>query len=225
MAEGQPGAYVDQAPGGAPAAGAAPPPAQWQGPYLDANTGRYYYYNPLTQQSSWAQAPALAPCGDPAQQPMAYGMPGMMPGYPAMPMPFGYHYGAMTAAYGGCHFPGGPLPGADQGGRRDEGKPECGDWKRGRCDRGDSCRFAHVGAGGGSGGGGGGGGDECGDFKRGKCNRGDACRFAHVKPTQPCRDFEQGKCTRGDTCKFVHNTCKIVRDGSDGRSRSRSRSR
>jgi len=190
---------------GAPAAGGAPPPTVWQGPYLDQASGRYYYHNPYTQQSSWAQAhpdpAAMAAYGmaDPNVA-AAYGMPAMMPvpGYHMMPMPYGYPYmaGALTAAYSGAVGGATPEPSKD-------------------------------GAGGGDGR------SECGDFKRGKCDRGDSCRYEHVKPSQECRDFRSGRCARGANCKFLHDgdlahivEKKLERDGgNDGDEKQRKRSR
>lgn len=181
-------------PAAAPAT--APQHTAWQGPYLDATSGRYYYHNPWTRESSWAQAPAAAPLLDgtlngmhpatPYGMPaMPMGMPGMHPaGYPLMPLPYGYPYmpGTMAAAYGGAY--GGPMAGAlplPMGGGPSSRTATSGDG----AERGD-------------------GRDECGDFKRGKCDRGDSCRYAHVKPNQECRDFRAGRCTRGATCKFLH---------------------
>mmetsp|Transcript_17790 Transcript_17790/g.45037 ORF Transcript_17790/g.45037 Transcript_17790/m.45037 type:complete len:233 (+) Transcript_17790:49-747(+) len=196
-----PGAVPGAVPAGAPPPGVLPqaaPPTQWQGPYLDATSGRYYYYNPWTQQSSWAQA--MASPGDPAalasgmpQQPAAMpampsAIPGMPAGYPMMPMPYGYPYmapGAMTAAYGGAPA-GGALPASSAGTT--------------------------------------GGRDECGDYKRGKCDRGDTCRFAHVKPTQECRDYRAGRCTRGSNCKFLHDN-EVAHKVAPAPARERSRSR
>ena len=44
---------------------------------------------------------------------------------------------------------------------------QCNDWKRGMCNRGQSCIYAHVG----EGGGGMVGREECADYKRGMCHR------------------------------------------------------
>lgn len=208
---------VAAGPGGSPPAGsmpipsvaqmAAPPPTAWQGPYLDATSGRYYYHNPWTQQSSWAQAPAAPPpegaagaipaaaYGMPA---MPMGVPGMPPaGYPMMPMPYGYPYMApgMQAAYAGAY--GAPAPGQSQ---PPIGGPTGGGSTGGSLGRDD-------------------GREECGDFKRGKCDRGDTCRYVHVKPTQECRDFRAGRCTRGANCKFLHDGDVVAHT----RERSRSR--
>merc|ERR1719373_1349896 len=106
----------------------------------------------------------------PQQQPMAaYGMPA---GYPMMPMPYGYPYmapGAMAAAYGGSPVAGGALPAASGGRDLDLGKSqECGDFKRGKCDRGDSCRYIHVKPT-----------QECRDYRAGRCTRGATCKFLH----------------------------------------------
>mmetsp|Transcript_97878 Transcript_97878/g.276885 ORF Transcript_97878/g.276885 Transcript_97878/m.276885 type:complete len:211 (+) Transcript_97878:86-718(+) len=74
-------------------------------------------------------------------------------------------------------------------------KELCGDFRRGTCSRGDSCRYAHSGSAGGDsrGGGGGGGGREiCGDFKRGICNRGDSCRYSHADDRGRSRSRSRG---------------------------------
>lgn len=59
----------------------------------------------------------------------------------------------------------------------------CYAWREGKCDRGDSCRFAHSE-------------DGAGDFRRDD-RRGD-------RPPQVCYDWQRGQCTRGDSCRFVH---------------------
>merc|ERR1719373_348538 len=85
-----------------------------------------------------------------------------------MPMPYGYPYmapGAMTAAYGGTAA-GGALPTASAG--TGGGRDECGDFKRGKCDRGDTCRFVHVKPT-----------QECRDYRAGRCTRGSTCKFLH----------------------------------------------
>mmetsp|Transcript_100778 Transcript_100778/g.291406 ORF Transcript_100778/g.291406 Transcript_100778/m.291406 type:complete len:94 (-) Transcript_100778:92-373(-) len=69
----------------------------------------------------------------------------------------------MTAAYSGA--PGG---GASGGGARDPRDEECGDFKRGKCDRGDSCRYVHRKPT-----------EECRDFRAGRCTRGANCKFMH----------------------------------------------
>eukprot|EP00812_Abedinium_dasypus_P014014 NODE_7528_length_435_cov_153.394737.p2 GENE.NODE_7528_length_435_cov_153.394737~~NODE_7528_length_435_cov_153.394737.p2 ORF type:complete len:67 (+),score=10.57 NODE_7528_length_435_cov_153.394737:3-203(+) len=44
----------------------------------------------------------------------------------------------------------------------------CGDFQRGRCHRGVSCRYAHVAPT-----------DECQEFRRGTCTHGETCKFLH----------------------------------------------
>uniref|UniRef100_A0A7S2IFD3 C3H1-type domain-containing protein n=1 Tax=Zooxanthella nutricula TaxID=1333877 RepID=A0A7S2IFD3_9DINO len=116
----------------------------WQGPYLDAATGRYYYFDPVSQQSAWAQTPAMG--------------------------------GAMGAC-GGCGGCGvsAAYSSASLGGGGRDGREECGDWKRGLCDRGDTCKYVHVGPAQerriGK--------EECRDFRAGRCTRGEGCRFSH----------------------------------------------
>eukprot|EP00397_Hematodinium_sp_SG-2012_P024534 GEMP01025557.1.p1 GENE.GEMP01025557.1~~GEMP01025557.1.p1 ORF type:complete len:352 (+),score=70.26 GEMP01025557.1:68-1123(+) len=111
----------------------------------------------------------------------------------------------------------------------------CNDFKHGRCDRGDECKFLHSLEPEGP--------PTCYDFSIGQCTRGDDCKFAHAevhvphfdkprrddphfdkprrhdrkerrpveflpKQTQNCFDFTQGRCDRGDGCKYVHEqTC------------------
>jgi len=60
----------------------------------------------------------------------------------------------------------------------------CYAWREGKCDRGDSCRFAHSED------------ASAGDFRRDD-RRGD-------RPPQVCFDWQRGQCTRGDSCRFVH---------------------
>lgn len=120
--------------------------------------------------------------------------------------------------------PPGMVPGGMGMGAPQDDRPACGDFKSGKCSRGQGCRFSH-GQGGGSssmmpmmmsafagkgGGGGRGSTNECGDHKMGKCNRGDGCKFSHGAEDKrfapDCGDFKRGICSRGDSCKFRHET-------------------
>lgn len=160
-------------PGAEAVAGASP--VQWQGPYLDAATGRYYYYNPWTQQSSWASTPGAPDAATAAAAALGVGgvagaMQAAVPvqamhGLQMMPM-YGY-LPQMAAAYAGAGLTGALSGGGGASLMKSDG--------------------------------------ECGDFKRGKCDRGDTCKYLHVKPTQECRDFKAGRCSRGATCKFLHD--------------------
>lgn len=149
-------------PGGLPPPGMQLPGASpWSGPYFEPTTGRYYYYNLYTQQSEWA-APTAAPA--PAMYPPQYGAPGY-PAYPAMPMmtmpPQDPAAFGASAAYGASGFD--PL------GQAVDRREHCSDFKRGKCDRGAACKYAHIKSQ-----------EECGDFKRGRCTRGATCKFLHI---------------------------------------------
>eukprot|EP00397_Hematodinium_sp_SG-2012_P058042 GEMP01073113.1.p1 GENE.GEMP01073113.1~~GEMP01073113.1.p1 ORF type:complete len:301 (-),score=48.56 GEMP01073113.1:199-1101(-) len=121
------------------------------------------------------------------------------------------------------------------------GHARCVDFVRGRCRRGNQCRFPHQ--------------DLCIDFARGNCQRPDCPRF-HPRPKKDkkrmarnhwdtdaaspgrpqervrpdivddpndppivhrprtCVDFVEGRCARGRTCKFVHpQTCTEYNNG------------
>ena len=98
------------------------------------------------------------------------------------------------------------------GGVGDDGGGVCFDFTKGRCMRGDGCRFSHdlalassalaASKGG-----------VCFDYTKGVCNRGDTCRFSHelpvagtqVKSSGVCFDFTRGMCTRGESCRFSHD--------------------
>jgi len=96
--------------------------------------------------------------------------------------------------------------------KSDSGEEKCRDFfLKGRCWRGDKCKFAH--------------GDMCIDFSNGRCHRSD-CKFAHVGSSseygplpsallsavdhpgderEKCLDFSKGKCFRGQSCRFSHD--------------------
>merc|ERR1740129_893548 len=153
-----------------------------QGPYLDPNGGRYYYCNMQTMRSEWApEQPAPLPGQAPGQMPQYAAYPGY-PGYPA------YYPGAYPAA---AYVPQ-PQPAVAAGTAAatspTDGREICGDFKRGMCTRGDTCKYSHNVAGGTSATGavqqqqpGGFGREECADYKRGLCNRGATCRYVHVE--------------------------------------------
>jgi hypothetical protein len=63
----------------------------------------------------------------------------------------------------------GEGPGAD--------KSVCFDFQKGKCQRGEKCKFAHVLSSKPP--------SPCFDFQKGKCARGEKCRFAHVAPNKP----------------------------------------
>lgn len=91
----------------------------------------------------------------------------------------------------------------------------CFEFQKGRCSRGDGCRFSHAtnssssshsnshGTQG-----------VCYEFQKGNCLRGDNCRYLHVggfKDRGPsvCFSFrDTGYCDRGDTCRFASSHVK-----------------
>lgn len=212
-----------------------------QGPYLDPNSGRYYYCNMQTMRSEWApEQPAPLPGQAPGQMPQYAAYPGY-PGYPA------YYPGAYPAA---AYVPQ-PQPAVAAGTAAatspTDGREICGDFKRGMCTRGDTCKYSHNVAGGTSATGavqqqqpGGFGREECADYKRGLCNRGATCRYVHVEGfagggfnigKEECGDFKRGVCFRGERCRYSHDIPGMTGGGgaperrSPSRRRSRSRSR
>mmetsp|Transcript_66625 Transcript_66625/g.214688 ORF Transcript_66625/g.214688 Transcript_66625/m.214688 type:complete len:244 (+) Transcript_66625:64-795(+) len=156
-----------------------PPPQQgspWQGPYYDAATGRYYYYNIWTMQSDWAAPP-------PMQAMYAPQYAGGYTGYPVMPMPMmgaplpqdPATYATSTVAYGG-------MLGSDPLGQALDRREHCSDFKRGKCDRGAACKYAHIRPT-----------EECGDFKRGRCTRGSTCKYLHLGEGGPARSRSRSR--------------------------------
>jgi len=105
-------------------------------------------------------------------------------------------------------FGGPPMGGGFGGGYGGGGggRGVCFDFQKGRCNRGDQCRFAHEGDGGGGGFGGGGFGGG-GDFGGGGYGG-----FGGGRPRGVCYDFQKGQCTRGDGCRFAHE----MGDGGGG---------
>jgi len=134
----------------------------WQGPYLDGATGRYYYYNLWTRQSDWA-----GPSSMPAMYPAHYAMAGGYPIYHTLPIvpvpqdPLAAYSLAASTAYG--------TTGYDPLGQAMDRREQCSDFKRGKCDRGAACKYAHIKPT-----------EECGDFKRGRCTRGSTCKYLHI---------------------------------------------
>ena len=112
------------------------------------------------------------------------------------------------------------------------GEGECFAFRKGKCRRGDGCRFWHSSIGGNTGGSGGGwaaaggggagaggvaggsGGSGvqkvCFDFQRGHCGRGDACGYAHTMDQPVCLLF------RGAACNFAHTTSGVSGSGGGG---------
>lgn len=125
------------------------------GPYLDATSGRYYYFDPVTQQSTWATDPAAlaAAAANPATA-------SLLSSYAMMPQLAAY-YAMMGQSLGGVG-----LTTATAG--TGDSQNECGDFKRGKCDRGDTCKYVHVRPS-----------QECRDYKQGRCTRGGQCKFLH----------------------------------------------
>jgi len=72
-------------------------------------------------------------------------------------------------------------------------RPLCNDFRRGKCNRGRSCKFLHDGPPR----------EVCREFTRGACSRGDTCKYEHPMP-EMCHDFARGLCNRGDNCKYSH---------------------
>eukprot|EP00472_Partenskyella_glossopodia_P008987 CAMPEP_0197528984 /NCGR_PEP_ID=MMETSP1318-20131121/26959_1 /TAXON_ID=552666 /ORGANISM="Partenskyella glossopodia, Strain RCC365" /LENGTH=177 /DNA_ID=CAMNT_0043084293 /DNA_START=186 /DNA_END=719 /DNA_ORIENTATION=+ len=100
------------------------------------------------------------------------------------------------------------------GNQRGGGNKVCFDFLKGRCHRGEKCKFPHPN-----------GGakrtktEACMDYSRGRCQRGDACRFIHsetlkelheeqrpkAKKDTMCKEFmETGKCGYGLCCAYNH---------------------
>eukprot|EP00927_Polykrikos_kofoidii_P077595 TRINITY_DN74530_c0_g1_i1.p1 TRINITY_DN74530_c0_g1~~TRINITY_DN74530_c0_g1_i1.p1 ORF type:complete len:237 (-),score=15.71 TRINITY_DN74530_c0_g1_i1:170-808(-) len=151
---------------------------QWQGPYFDAACGRYYYFDPFSQRSEWAQMPAVPQygAGPPA--------PGQYPGIPFGATP---PTAAYAAAYPGAYYAAAPFFGP--------AIPPHTSSVTGSTSAGATTRPPDIAPDGRQ---------ECADFKRGKCDRGASCKYAHVDPKEDCQDFKRGRCTRGATCKFKH---------------------
>mmetsp|Transcript_73995 Transcript_73995/g.154268 ORF Transcript_73995/g.154268 Transcript_73995/m.154268 type:complete len:146 (+) Transcript_73995:538-975(+) len=94
-----------------------------------------------------------------------YHMNMMQYGYAGMPTQA--HGGMLSSPYGGSNGAAMSMPSRDSD-RLAPGEQECGDFKRGKCDRGDACKYAHVRPS-----------QECRDFKAGRCTRGATCKFLH----------------------------------------------
>jgi hypothetical protein len=88
------------------------------------------------------------------------------------------------------------------------GLKSCHNWAdKGRCWRGDGCRFSHEGPPGNNQGP-----ERCFDFQKGRCKRGSTCRFQHgsnfehgsnFDRDKVCFDFQRGNCAR-TLCRFSH---------------------
>jgi len=140
----------------------AVPGSPWQGPYCDGATGRYYYFNLLTRQSEWAASPM--PVMYPAHYAMAGGYPMYQP-LPIAPVPQDPLAAYSLAASAACSS----TPAYDPLGQAVDRREQCSDFKRGKCDRGAACKYAHIKPT-----------EECGDFKRGRCTRGSTCKYLHL---------------------------------------------
>eukprot|EP00808_Paulinella_micropora_P013267 g20443.t1 len=160
----------------------------------------------------------------PHQPPSQQMYPGYGQQYGGFPSVGAGHYGSPAPGFGPPIYTQQPPPlgGGDpnyaamlqsmkaMGSPYTSAKETCGDFRRGMCMRGASCKYLHPASEEGTHGPHGmrvGGTIEmCGDFLRGICSRGDSCRYTHDKSkTAPCRDYERGLCTRGDSCRYYHN--------------------
>lgn len=81
---------------------------------------------------------------------------------------------------------------------RDANRAECKFWLNGACNKGDRCRFKHIGV------------PQvknelCRYVLNGKCSKGDKCYYSHDISKVPCRFYHlYGRCKNGDECVFVH---------------------
>ncbi|TMW65737.1 hypothetical protein Poli38472_008379 [Pythium oligandrum] len=117
----------------------------------------------------------------------------------------------------------------------DDGTPICQNYQKGKCKRGEQCRFRHA--------------DAvastpsvhvaapineesmttaadsdapiCQNYLKGKCKRGEQCRFRHIEASSVpvvvavpeisvCQNFQRGRCTRGASCRFAHTTDAVA---------------
>ena len=76
----------------------------------------------------------------------------------------------------------------NKGGKGGGGKGSCWDFQKGKCHRGNTCKFNHGNSG-----------------KKGPSDKGKGKGWAGKGPSkQPCRQFLAGTCTRGSNCWFSH---------------------
>lgn len=77
-------------------------------------------------------------------------------------------------------------------------RAECKFWLNGACNKGDKCKFTHIGT------------PEvkkelCRYILNNKCEKGSNCYYSHDISTVPCRFWHlYGKCAYYDTCPFIH---------------------
>eukprot|EP01032_Pedospumella_encystans_P013287 gene13287-15306_t len=81
----------------------------------------------------------------------------------------------------------------------------CHAFQKGHCDKGDLCVFRHLAPG------------ACYNYARGACDRGDNCSYRHDGPVAPheaprgvCYAFQKGECNQGDSCFFRHVASNIT---------------
>ena len=144
------------------------PPPPWQS-VIDQNSGRPFYHNPTTGETTWTPPGELG----------GVTMDGVKEGdQPKIPQPDPVREPEKYEAWKNL------MGHLEAGGGGGKGDGLCGDFQRGVCNRGAMCKFSHgegnptrwgqAQAYGGVPGDG-----MCNDFLRGVCTRGDRCKFSH----------------------------------------------